>query len=200
MPSRSAAEHHEAGIAFGAQRRFAEAVRDYVEAARLNPRFSQTFYNLGVAYGELSGWKANKWIPWTGLAAGFGERFEGDQKECTRRRLVSFIERCGWFLRFLGLAVLLMLCSTGGSAQLEPNTDRWGMDFSRFRGAREPQSMPRRLPRGATVPRFHLSDRRCGLRPSTLLAQVRHSPCEVCAGSDVGHRASGRNRRPAACF
>ncbi len=132
MPSRSAAEHHEAGIAFGAQRRFAEGVRDYVEPARLNPRFSQTYYNLGVAYGELSGWKANKLIPWTGLATGLGERFEGDQKECTRRRLVSFIERCGLFLRFLGLAVLLMLRSTGGSAQLEPNTDRWGMDFRDF--------------------------------------------------------------------
>ena len=57
-PTRSAAEHHEAGIALASQRRFAEAVKEYVEAARLNPKFSETFYNLGVAYGELSQWKA----------------------------------------------------------------------------------------------------------------------------------------------
>jgi len=58
VPSRSAAEHHEAGIALASQRRFAEAVNEYLEAARLNPDFSETFYNLGVAYGELGRWKA----------------------------------------------------------------------------------------------------------------------------------------------
>src|SRR5579863_9911936 len=58
LPSRSAAEHHEAGIALAAERRFAEAVKEYLEAARLNPHFSETFYNLGVAYGELGQLKA----------------------------------------------------------------------------------------------------------------------------------------------
>lgn len=57
-PNLSAAEHHQAGINFAAQRRFREAVREYLEAARLNPNFPETFYNLGVAYGELSEWKA----------------------------------------------------------------------------------------------------------------------------------------------
>ena len=57
-PSRSAAEHHEAGVALASQGRFADAVKDYLEAARLNPKFSDTFYNLGVAYGELGQWKA----------------------------------------------------------------------------------------------------------------------------------------------
>jgi len=57
-PSRSAAEHHEAGIALASKRRFAEAVKEYLEAARLNPKFSETFYNLGVAYGELGQWNA----------------------------------------------------------------------------------------------------------------------------------------------
>ena len=47
------AEHHEAGVALASQRRFAEAVKEYREAARLNANFSETFYNLGVAYGEL---------------------------------------------------------------------------------------------------------------------------------------------------
>ena len=46
-PSRSAASrHHEAGIAFAAQHRYAEAVKEYLEAARLNPNDSQTFYNF----------------------------------------------------------------------------------------------------------------------------------------------------------
>lgn len=35
-------------------------------------------------------------------------------------------------LRFVGLAIPLMLCSSVCSAQLEPNTDRWGMDFRDF--------------------------------------------------------------------
>ena len=56
-PSHSATEHHEAGIALASQRRFAEAVKEYLEAARLNSNFSETFYNLGVAYGELGQWK-----------------------------------------------------------------------------------------------------------------------------------------------
>src|ERR1039458_8524900 len=57
-PSRTATEHHEAGIGLASQRRFAEAVNEYLEAARLNPNFSETFYNLGVAYGELGQLKA----------------------------------------------------------------------------------------------------------------------------------------------
>src|SRR5260370_4901856 len=56
--SRSAAEHHEAGVALASQRRFADAIKEYCEAARLNSNFSETFYNLGVAYGELGQWKA----------------------------------------------------------------------------------------------------------------------------------------------
>jgi tetratricopeptide (TPR) repeat protein len=57
-PSRSAAEHHEEGVALAAQRRFVDAIKEYREAARLNPNFSDTFFNLGVAYGELGQWKA----------------------------------------------------------------------------------------------------------------------------------------------
>jgi len=58
MPIRSATEHHEAGVALASQRRFADAVKEYREAARLNPNCSETFYNLGVAYGELGHGKA----------------------------------------------------------------------------------------------------------------------------------------------
>jgi Flp pilus assembly protein TadD len=58
LPSRSAAEHHEVAFALAGQRRFAEAVREYNEAARLEPNDPKTFYNLAIAYGELSQWKS----------------------------------------------------------------------------------------------------------------------------------------------
>jgi Flp pilus assembly protein TadD len=58
LPSRSAAEHHQAGIALASECRFAEAVEEYLQAVRLNPNFPETFYNLGVAYGELGQSKA----------------------------------------------------------------------------------------------------------------------------------------------
>jgi tetratricopeptide (TPR) repeat protein len=58
VPTRSAAAHHETAIALAAQYRFTEAIAEYLESARLEPDVSRTFYNLGVAYGELSQWKA----------------------------------------------------------------------------------------------------------------------------------------------
>jgi hypothetical protein len=44
------------------------------------------------------------------------------------------------FVRFGGLAILLMLCSSACSAQLEPNTDLWGMDFRDFAVPENPRA------------------------------------------------------------
>ena len=48
---------------------------------------------------------------------------------------------CGdGFARICGLAVLIMLCSTGAFAQFEPNTERWGMDFRDFAVPENPKA------------------------------------------------------------
>jgi len=53
---------------------------------------------------------------------------------------VSFVGCHGEFLRFFGLAVLLMLCPISGWAQYEPNTERWGMDFRDFVVSENPKA------------------------------------------------------------
>ena len=45
-------------MALASQRRFAEAIVEYSKAARLNPKFTQAFYNMGLAYEELGQWKS----------------------------------------------------------------------------------------------------------------------------------------------
>ena len=44
------------------------------------------------------------------------------------------------FVRFSGLAILLMLCSSACLAQLELNTDHWGMDFRDFAVPENPRA------------------------------------------------------------